>query len=126
MKLLPQNLLNGSEFHHVGVATRSIDNHLAAYEALGYKREGAPFLDPVQGVKGLFLVGSGPRIELLENLPNTGVLDPWLDRGCQMYHLGFLVDDLVKVSDWADASDSVIVKEPQISVAFEVNTFCLR
>ena len=74
-------------FHHIGVATEGIADAERTYADLGYQREGAEFCDHAQGVRGIFIVGPGPRLELLEALGDSTTLDPWLRAGSRMYHL---------------------------------------
>jgi methylmalonyl-CoA/ethylmalonyl-CoA epimerase len=81
-------------FHHIGVATESIARDEAVYAQLGYEREGEGFVDPGQGVRGLFLVGPGPRLELLEPHEGSTTLEPWLQAGSRLYHQAYEVDDL--------------------------------
>lgn len=78
-------------FHHVGVACSDIETEAARLAILGYAREGSSFSDPRQGVRGLFLAGQAPRLELLEPLAHSegGVLTPWLDKGIKLYHLAY-------------------------------------
>ena len=59
-------------FHHLGIASEFLEGDARAYAALGYEPEGAEFVDEIQGVRGLFLTGGGPRLELLEPLPGSG------------------------------------------------------
>jgi Glyoxalase/Bleomycin resistance protein/Dioxygenase superfamily len=81
-------------FHHIGVATESIAQDEAVYRQLGYERDGEEFLDPGQGVRGVFLVGPGPRLELLEPHEGSTTLEPWLRAGSRLYHQAYEVDDL--------------------------------
>lgn len=81
-------------FHHIGVAAESIARDEVIYAQLGYERDGDEFLDPGQGVRGVFLVGPGPRLELLEPYEGSATLDPWLRAGSRLYHQAFEVDDL--------------------------------
>ena len=81
-------------FHHLGMATESLEGDLRAYRALGYRAEGAVVVDERQGVKGQFLVGSGPRLELLESLPGSKTLAPFLSRGIKCYHHAYEVESL--------------------------------
>ena len=81
-------------FHHLGVACHEIQAELPSWLALGYGPEGEPFADPAQGIRGLFLSGGGPRIELLEALPGSAVLEPWLRGGTKIYHHCYETDDL--------------------------------
>lgn len=94
-------LPEGYEFHHVGYATTSLQKERSFFAFLGYRQEGEDFVDPIQGVMGCFLVGSGPRIELLENLPGADTLTPWLNAGIKMYHLAYLVADIERALEWA-------------------------
>jgi methylmalonyl-CoA/ethylmalonyl-CoA epimerase len=81
-------------FHHIGVATESISRDEAVYAQLGYRREGEEFVDPGQGVRGVFVVGPGPRLELLEPHAQSTTLGPWLRAGSRLYHQAYEVDDL--------------------------------
>jgi len=81
-------------FHHIGVATESIARDEVVYAQLGYHRDGEEFVDPGQGVRGIFLVGPGPRLELLEPYEGSATLEPWLRAGSRLYHQAYEVDDL--------------------------------
>jgi methylmalonyl-CoA/ethylmalonyl-CoA epimerase len=81
-------------FHHLGVACHDLDGEEKVLAALGYQREGPDFEDPIQGIRGRFLIGPGPRLELLVALPGAGVLDPWLQKGVKIYHHAFEVADM--------------------------------
>lgn len=87
----------GFEFHHIGVATRSIDKELPFYTLLGYEKEGGVFEDSLQGIRGLFLTAKDqPRLELLENLPDSHTLDPQLKMNQKLYHTAYYVGDIEK------------------------------
>jgi methylmalonyl-CoA/ethylmalonyl-CoA epimerase len=81
-------------FHHIGVACRDLAREAEAFSALGYEAESEDFVDSGQGIRGRFLVGPGPRLELLVGLPGSSVLDPWLEKGVKFYHQAFVVDSL--------------------------------
>lgn len=81
-------------FHHIGLASRQIATEAAALEALGYRPESDPFVDPGQGIRGQFMVGGGPRLEVLEPIASSRTLEPWLAKGVKLYHQAFEVDDL--------------------------------
>jgi len=81
-------------FRHIGVATESIARDEAVYPQLGYERDGEEFLDPGQGVRGVFLLGPGPRLELLEPYEESTTLEPWLRAGSRRYHQAYELDDL--------------------------------
>jgi methylmalonyl-CoA/ethylmalonyl-CoA epimerase len=105
-------------FHHLGIACRSIDAEARAWAALGYTRESERFEDPIQGIRGEFWTGPGPRAELLEALPGSAVLAPWLDRGVKIYHLAWEVDDLDAALEEAKDKRGRVVTGPVPAVAF--------
>nr|BCX01958.1 MAG: hypothetical protein KatS3mg041_2004 [Bacteroidota bacterium] len=80
-------------FDHIGLATRSLVRAQAALRELGFAFSDPPFVDSVQGVRGCFgsCSSEGLRVELLENLPDSRVLDPWLSGGAG-YQLAFWAD----------------------------------
>lgn len=83
------------DFHHIGVATRSVEEERKSWEMLGYVPEGEYFSDELQGIGGLFITAKNqPRLELLENLPSSRTLDLWLERGVKFYHFAYLVDNI--------------------------------
>lgn len=76
-------------FHHLGLACRSVDAELRVWLALGYEIEGEPFEDPIQKIRGVFVVGGGPRLELLEPMGPGSPLEGFLARGVKLYHQAF-------------------------------------
>jgi hypothetical protein len=72
--------LSQLSFHHIGVACKDLGMETDKLKILGYAREGDDFIDPIQGVKGRFLSGQMPRLELLVPLYPDSVLSPWLVR----------------------------------------------
>ncbi len=107
-------------FHHIGVATEAIDREESIYRQLGYEREGEEFVDPYQGVRGLFLTGPGLRLELLEPHNGSATLEPWLRAGSRLYHQAYEVDDL-EASLGAARNDlrAHILRPPWPSPAFD-------
>lgn len=106
------------QFHHVGVACRDLDAEQAKFALLGYVREGEDFSDPVQGVSGRFLVGGGPRVELLVGISDTSVLTPWLRTGQKMYHLAYLVRDMASAIRRLESQRAKIAVAPVPAAAF--------
>jgi len=117
-------LIPGAEFNHLGIASNSIEKELGFFEMLGYRPEDTDFVDSVQGVRGRFLVGGGPRIELLENLPGSKTLDPWLGRGGRVYHFGYMVPDLTVARETALAEGAIVVRDSLPSLAFSGRLIC--
>jgi methylmalonyl-CoA/ethylmalonyl-CoA epimerase len=109
---------NGGGFHHIGVACGDLRAQEQTYSALGYAREGEEFDDPQLGVKGVFLCGIGPRLELLVDRPGARVVRPWLDKGVTMYHLAFEVPHLAAAIGRAQADGAKLVAGPLPAVAF--------
>ncbi len=106
-------------FHHIGVACRSIDKELNQFAALGYVVEGPRFVDPRQGIRGQFVCGAAPRLELLEALDEEGgVLAPWMRSGIKLYHLAYETVWLAKSIAAMRVRGAKLVVEPVPAVAF--------
>lgn len=105
-------------FHHLGIATDSLERDVSAYTALGYTSEGAIVVDETQGVRAQFLVGSGPRLEVLEALPGSETLAPFLSRGIKCYHQAFEVDSLEDSLAALRAAGAKQLAPPVDAVAF--------
>jgi len=92
----------------------------AQFAALGYVAEGEAFEDPIQGVRGLFMAGQSPRVELLEPIGtgSGGVLAPWLAKGIKLYHLAYFVPELGVAIDAMRARRGKLVVAPVPAVAF--------
>ena len=115
---------NGLSFHHVGVACRDFDSEERTFGFLGYQREGEDFFDPIQGVHGRFLVGGGPRLELLRNHTEPGVLSSWHQKGVRFYHLAYEADDLERRAEALIASGAKALMKPVPAVAFGGRPIC--
>ncbi len=111
----------GLRFHHIGVACSDIASEAGRLACLGYVREGAVFIDPRQGVRGLFLAGQSPRLELLEPLPGAapGLLAPWLNQRVKLYHLAYETADLDAAIDALRAARAKLVVPRVPAVAFD-------
>ena len=105
-------------FHHVGVACTDIEQEAARLAPLGYVREGLPFVDPVQGIRGQFVSGQSPRLELLEQFAPAGVLQPWLDSETKLYHLAYETPDLDASLARLRSARAKLVVAPVAAVAF--------
>lgn len=111
--------LSGPTFHHIGVACPAIDPSIALWERRGYQVEGGQFEDREQGIRGQFMTGCGPRVELVAPLPDSRILDPWLSSGSPIYHFAYLVGDLSQAIDTWRYSGAVTVRRPMPAVAFD-------
>ncbi|MGW6778220.1 GNAT family N-acetyltransferase [Brucella pseudogrignonensis] len=107
------------EFHHIGVATKSIASEMAALRVLGYRSETEEFEDTEQGIRGKFIVAQGqPRLELLENLPGHKTLDVWLERGVKMYHFAYKTEEFDKLISFFNKGRIRPVGTPKVSAFF--------
>lgn len=101
------------EFHHVGVAVRSIARALDDYVGLfGYRKISTTLEVPSEHVRVCFLEApSGERIELVEGLDETSPVAGVLDRtGGGPYHLCYSVPDLDAAVDWLRGRRCRLVK----------------
>jgi methylmalonyl-CoA/ethylmalonyl-CoA epimerase len=107
-------------FHHVGVACADITAEAARLAPLGYVAEGAEFVDPDQGVRGIFLTGQAPRLELLEPLAGAKeeVLASWLRRDIKLYHLAYETHSLSASIERLRSARAKMVVPPIPAVAF--------
>ena len=121
-KIFNRNLkkeLGPLEFHHIGLATTDIEKEYDVFRLIGYVREGDPFVDEIQGIKGQFITShSGPRLELLENISGSETLDTWLKNRIKMYHLGFIVEHFDSAIDELKRRKAKIIKRPELSTYF--------
>lgn len=107
------------QFHHIGYACKSIEKSINFFKMLGYVLHGDFFLDPEQGVRGCFLEGNGPRIELLEEFDGSNVLKPWLLSGDMVYHFAYRVSEFNSGISWATANGGRSIVKPVPAVAFD-------
>jgi methylmalonyl-CoA/ethylmalonyl-CoA epimerase len=105
-------------FHHVGLATRSLERERAAHQRLGFVEEGPTFEDPRQKIRGQFLRNGGFRVELLEPLGEDSPLHDWLRRGQKMYHQAFEVPRLEEAIAALRREGALLAVPPCPAVAF--------
>lgn len=91
---------------------------LNALAALGYRPDGEEFTDPGQGIRGRFVTGPGPRIEVLTQIDGSRVLEPWLAKGAKLYHQAYEVQDLDSAIERHTRAGAVVVSKPVPAVAF--------
>ena len=112
------DFFQGYDFHHIGYASKSIEKELKIFKLMGFYIEGDFFEDYLQGIRGCFIKGNGPRIELLENLPNSNQLSGLINRGISMYHLAYKVNSIDNSIKELLTKGSKIILNPTPSVAF--------
>lgn len=109
-------------FHHIGIACKSIDASEKEYLKMGYSPEGDLFEDSLQGIRGLFMVGGGPRIELLENLDGQNVLTELSKNGDRPYHFAYNVtEDSFNLREYCKKNGFLLIKQPMFSTYFQKN-----
>lgn len=111
-------MIDKQSFHHIGYATTDIAREEEHFASLGYEIESDVFEDYSQGVRGCFIVGPGPRIELLENLDQSNTLSPWIESGVKFYHLAYMVDNMELALHWFENQRSIMTVAPVPAVAF--------
>jgi methylmalonyl-CoA/ethylmalonyl-CoA epimerase len=105
-------------FHHIGVTCNSISEEVESWASLGYAQENEPFVDDTQGIRGVFMTGGGPRVELLEAVAGSSTLAPWIKRGVKLYHTGYLTADFDAALESFVARGAVVTRAPAQSVYF--------
>ena len=111
-------MLLDAEFHHIGVACKDFEQEQARFALLGYRQESPDVHDPVQRVHVRFLVGGGPRMELVCGDGQLGPLAPWLKSGIKLYHLAYLVKDLPAALESLKSQGARVVVSPVSAAAF--------
>jgi methylmalonyl-CoA/ethylmalonyl-CoA epimerase len=110
--------LDEMRFHHLGVACPDLATEMIRFQSFGYRQEGDAFLDPVQKVRGMFLTGPGPRLELLAPLDSTSPITAWIEKGIKYYHQAFEVVSMGHVLDELRARRGRLVSAPGPGIAF--------
>lgn len=108
----------GFAFHHLGVACRDLDRELESWTRLGYRAEGEAFTDPVQKIRGRFVVGPGPRLELLAASEPGSPVEGYLQRGTKFYHQAFEAADFDAALVDMQTGGARITAGPVPAVAF--------
>jgi methylmalonyl-CoA/ethylmalonyl-CoA epimerase len=78
---------------HLGIAVPSLEEAIAAYEALGFRVEKTREV-PTEKVRAAFLPVGESRLELLEPSEPSSVIARFLERRSGLHHVCVLVDDL--------------------------------
>ena len=106
-------------FHHLGVACKDLDAEARTYAGLGYKQILSDFEDVTQGVRGRFLSGPGPCVELLVDLDGSSTVQRWLDRGVKIYHQAFETPHLNDAITYFTSKRARVTVAPVSAVAFD-------
>jgi methylmalonyl-CoA/ethylmalonyl-CoA epimerase len=110
--------LTAFRFHHIGVACRDMDKEAEALRLVGYEMEGERFTDPLQKIHGCFLIGPGPRMELLAPVDESSPIVTWLNKDIKMYHQAYEVDAIEPALAALSARQAVVLSRPKPAIAF--------
>jgi methylmalonyl-CoA/ethylmalonyl-CoA epimerase len=105
-------------FHHIGIACRNLDKEQEIWANLGYTQEGDEFEDSIQQVRGRFLVGVGPRLEILVPASEHSPLEGWLKRNIKMYHQAFTTPRFDIALESIEKIGARRIEEPAPAIAF--------
>lgn len=113
------------KFHHLGIATRSIEKCLAFYTKLGYIPTEIK-VEPSQNVRICFLSKEGsPIIEIIEELTEDSAISLILNKlGSTVYHTCYEVSDIEKAVDELEENGFRLLFEPKISETMDKGLFC--
>jgi len=108
------------EFHHVGIAVRSIEETAKWYVDMGY-RLGKTIEDPIQNVYIAFLKREdSPLFELVQPVDKTSPVSTILKKvGISAYHFCYETTDLQKAIEDFESQDFKVLVEPVEAVAFK-------
>jgi methylmalonyl-CoA/ethylmalonyl-CoA epimerase len=110
--------MKGIRFHHIGLACRDMEKETKALKLVGYEVEGPRFTDPLQKIHGCFLVGPGPRMELLAPLDESSPVVSWLNKDIKMYHQAYEVESIGAALVNLSAQHAVVVSRAKPAIAF--------
>lgn len=123
MRVLHQKFemkIKNLEFHHIGIACKDLESEMERFFLLGYEQESADFIDPIQGIKGRFIIAKKqPRMELLVNHGEKGTLSPWIKKGIKMYHICYKSLKFYESINQMEELGAKVIVEPVEAVAFE-------
>jgi methylmalonyl-CoA/ethylmalonyl-CoA epimerase len=100
------------------MACRSIAAELPELALMGYGPEGSQVHDPIQQVYIQFVIGGGPRLELIQPANPQSPVNGVLKRGSKFYHLAYEVDHLETAIDQFKSKKFFPVAPPAPAIAF--------
>lgn len=106
-------------FHHIGIACQDIQEEKLQYKQLGYVESSSLFTDKAQGIKGIFLEGAGPRVELVMNHEDSTTLTGVLARGNKIYHMAYTLEKAVSLEVLCKHFDAIPLQAPTFSDFFQ-------
>ena len=118
-------MLPNALFHHVGIATKSIERTAALFMDAGYKMTTVIF-DPKQNVNISFLEKAGsPLLELVEPVDETSPVRNILNKvGVSAYHFCYEVESLDDSIVQLRQKKFMLLVKPIEAVAFNGRRIC--
>jgi len=112
-------------FHHIGIATRSIENCAEMYFKFGYKMSEIKF-EPSQNVRIGFLSKEGsPLLELVEPLTTDSPISSIVQKsGTAPYHTCYEVENLQNTLGELEKLNFRLLFEPLRAEAMDNGLFC--
>ena len=112
-------MLADALFHHVGIATKSIEKTALLYVEAGYRMQPTVF-DPRQNVKISFLEKQGsPLLELVEPVDDTSPVCNIINKvGVSAYHFCYEVSNIEESIAQLKEKKFVLLVKPVEAVAF--------
>ncbi|WP_322997000.1 VOC family protein [Castellaniella sp.] len=108
----------GCTFHHIGIACKNLDREQQVWEQLGYTQESPEFADPIQKIKGRFLTGPGPRLEILAPGGESSPVEGFLKRRTKMYHQAFTTPQFDATLVALESTGARRTADPASAIAF--------
>jgi methylmalonyl-CoA/ethylmalonyl-CoA epimerase len=118
-------MITNAVFHHVGIASKSIQSTSLLYTEAGYNATDTVF-DPIQNVNIAFLEKAGsPLLELVEPVDKTSPVYNILKKvGVSAYHFCYEVDNLQSAIEVLEEKDFRVLMEPVEAIAFNYRKIC--
>jgi len=114
-----------SQFHHIGVAVRNIQETAAIYIDAGFCLSQTVF-DNLQNVNIAFLQREGhPMLELVEPLDKSSPVYNILKKaGVSAYHFCYQVSQIGQTIEELESRDFKLIVEPVNAIAFNNRKIC--
>lgn len=118
-------MLESFQFHHIGVAVKSIEKTAPVYELGGYIRSITTY-DPAQNVNICWLQKKGmPLVELLEPVDDSSPVCKILERnGVTPYHSCYVVNNIEDAIADLRKQRYVQVSQPVEAIAINGSRIC--